>query len=270
MCTRGRAENYRRHNPKQMGSKPARENAAHDLLPYFVVNYFTAEPSKKQACTTYHTGVPLNSGDRFGDQFILRECAFVRGGAETRSSLILFTLNDISALRIWVQHRAKLRQISLGNCCSIHLSYGATVSIVAAVSGNCWALPDPALSGRGHLSYGATCKYCRISCSRRMWMFPGSHATRIQPICRNWPFLRRWGRWLTSSGFISARWILEQDLIWKKTLPCTARDLNAGAGAPDGRNHKSRVSARPGDDCNRQVPVGRPCVSACSSRTITP
>jgi hypothetical protein len=80
-------------------------------------------------CHRYRTGVALNSGDRFGDQFILRGCAFVRGGAETRSSLMLFTLKDISALRIPVQHRAKLRQISLGNCCSIHLSYGATFGI---------------------------------------------------------------------------------------------------------------------------------------------
>ena len=38
-------------------------------------------------------------------------------------------------LRFPVQHRAKLRQISLGNCCSIHLSYGATVESITCRNG---------------------------------------------------------------------------------------------------------------------------------------
>ena len=53
--------------------------------------------------------------------------------------------------------RLELPTRSLGNCCSIHLSYGATFGrLVAAVSGNCWALWLTALAGGGHLSYGAT------------------------------------------------------------------------------------------------------------------
>jgi hypothetical protein len=64
--------------------------------------------------------------------------------------------------------RLELPTRSLGNCCSIHLSYGATrfVDYVASLIllgfarssfGNCWTFHDPDLArAGGHLSYGAT------------------------------------------------------------------------------------------------------------------
>ncbi len=52
--------------------------------------------------------------------------------------------------------RLELPTRSLGNCCSIHLSYGATMQIVRGSFRKLLDFSRSALAGRGHLSYGAT------------------------------------------------------------------------------------------------------------------
>src|ERR1035437_4961647 len=52
--------------------------------------------------------------------------------------------------------RLELPTRSSGNCCSIHLSYGATTQIVRSSFGKLLDSTPSALAGRGHLSYGAT------------------------------------------------------------------------------------------------------------------
>ncbi len=101
---------------------------------------------------------------------------------------------DVGTQKLVTPGRFELPTRSLGNCCSIHLSYGATPGCRSQQFQETAGLSGSALAGRGHLSFGAKHSSSSSIGSRNRAGSPRQN----QPTCKSMPVAmpRAFHHWL--------------------------------------------------------------------------